>query len=418
MESAAPEADLRRYRIAQAASTFGSTLTGTAASVVAVVGLGAGPHAVSLIVLSAMLPTLVFGPFAGVFLDRVSRPRRMLLATDLVAATAVLAVAAAMFAGALTVAGLATLSLILGMTRVVFEGVYFAHLNTLMVADLGRARADLQSTTMLSRSVATSVAGPLVASVGAAAMFACDAVSYLFSAYCLIRLEAPDRRAVEQRDRFDREFLDALRVLRGHPLLAALTMYLLVGGMAAGGVSALRAVFLLHEVALPVAVYGIPAVVATLSSAGGSLLAPRLHTRGVPPRRVLSVAVFGAALGAIALPIATGPAVAVLFAAALGAAVPMFFGAVLNIALVTVLCDGVGDGYFARIGALLATGTTAAGLVGALLGGEVGERFGARTGIWVFVAADLVAAVIFLATVGRTTTGSDNDVEPIPEVAR
>ncbi|MFB8275350.1 MFS transporter [Nocardia colli] len=415
--AASPGADLRTYRIAQAASTFGSTLTGTAVSVVAVVGLGAGPHEVSLIVTSAMIPPLVLGPAAGVLLDRVRKPRRLLLAADLVAAAAVLGCAAGTSAGVLTIAGLAALSFVLGVARVVIEGLYFGHLTTLGVTDLGRARAGLQSTTMVSRSVGASIAGPLVASVGAAAMFACDAVTYLFSAYCLTRIAAPDRRTTEQRHGFAREFLDGVRALRGHTLLAALAVYLLAGGAASGGIAALRAVFLLDDVALPVAVYGIPAVVATLFSAAGALLAPRIHAKGIPPRRVLAVTVLGGAIGTAALPMATGPTAAVLLAACLGAAVPMFFGAVLNIALVTVMGE-VGDGYFARVGALLATGTTAANLLGAVLGGVLGERCGARTGIWAFVAADLLASVAFLLIIGRTPAADRSTDESIVKVAR
>ncbi|WP_433576170.1 MFS transporter [Nocardia brasiliensis] len=414
---ASPEADLRRYRVAQAASTFGSTLTGTAVSVVAVVGLGAGPHAVSLIVTSAMIPPLVLGPAAGVLLDRVRRPRRLLIAADLVAAAAVLCCAATMGAGVLTVTGLAALSFVLGLARVVIEGLYFAHLATLGITDLGRARAGLQSTTMLTRSIGASVAGPMVTTIGAAAMFAGDALTYLFSAYCLTRIDAPDRRQTAPRGGFSREFRDGVTALRSHPLLAALAMYLLVGGAAAGGTAALRAVFLLDEVALPVAVYGIPAVVATLCAAAGALLAPRLHARAVPARQVLAVTVLGGAVGTALLPMATGPTTVLLLAACLGAAVPMFFGAVLNIALVTVMGDGVGDGYFARVGALLATGTTAANLLGALLGGVLGERFGARTGIWAFVVVDLVASLVFLLIVGRAPAARDSVADSMAKVA-
>jgi MFS family permease len=415
---AAPaDADLRRYRVAQTASTFGSTLTATAVSVVAVDGLDAGPRAVSLVVATAMIPPLVLGPAAGVLLDRARRPRRLLLATDLVAAAAVLGCAAAMSAGVLTLAGLAALSFVLGVARVVIEGIYFAHLSTLGVTDLGRARAGLQSATMTARSVAASVAGPLVATIGAAAMFACDAVTYLFSAYSLTRIAAPDRRPIARRRGFAREFRDGVAALRGHRVLAALAAYLLAGGAATGGIAALRAVFLLHQLDLPVAVYGIPAVLATLGSATAALLAPRLRARAVPEHRVLSVAVLGAAVGTAALPMASGPTAVVLIAACLGATVPMFFGAVLNIALVTVIGDGVGGGYFARIGALLATGTTAANLLGAVLGGVLGERFGARTGIWAFVAVDLVASLAFVLSV-RHTRAVHHNTEQFAEVTR
>ena len=73
----------------------------------------------------------------------------------------------------------------------------------------------------------------------------------------------------------------------------------------------------------------------------------------------------------------------------------------MNIALITVMGTDVGDRYFARVGALLGTGTTAANLVGALLGGVLGAHFGVRTGIWVFVLADLLAAVAFAWAIAR-----------------
>ncbi|WP_019927452.1 MFS transporter [Nocardia sp. BMG111209] len=412
--TATPAADLRRYRVAQTASTFGSTLTATAVSVVAVVGLGAGPRGTACVVAGAMIPSLVLGPAAGVLLDRVRRPRRLLLTADLVAAAAVLTCAVATTAGALTLAGLIALSVVLGTARVVIEGVYFAHLTTLGVTDLGRARAGLQSATMASRSVAATVAGPLVTTVGAAAMFAGDAITYLFSAYCLVRITAPDLRPTEPRQGFAREFADGVRVVRGHPLLAALALYVLAGGVTAGGVSALRAVFLLRVAALPVAAYGIPAVIATLAAAAGALVAPRLH---VPAGRVLSLSVLGAALGTAVLPAASGPVAVVLVTACVATAVPMFFGALFNIALVTVIGDGAGDGYFARIGALLATGTTAAGLLGAVLGGTLGERFGARTAIGMFVVADLVVAVAFLVAVERVGAARAATADPTVAVA-
>lgn len=414
--STSPDADLRRYRVAQAASTLGSALTGTAVSVVAVVGLGAGPRAVSIIVACGMLPPLVLGPAASVLLDRVRRPRRLLLIADLLAATAVASCAAAMVAGVLTVAGLAALSIVLGVVRVVLEGLYFGHLSTLGITDLGRARAGLQSTTMVSRAVGASAAGPAIAALGAAALFACDAISYLISAYFLTRITAPDRRPVPPRRGFGREFLDGVQALRGHRLLAALALYLLVGGAASGGIAALRAVFLLDVVALPVVVYGIPAVVALLCSAVGALVATRIRTRSLPTRRVLAIAVIGGALGTTALPLASGPTPAVLLAACLGTAIPMFFGALLNIALVTVMGEAIGDTYFARVGALLATATTATHLLGALLGGLLGEHLTPRTALWTFIIADLIASLTFLLITTRTPR--QNPAETIPEPVR
>jgi MFS family permease len=408
--------DLRLYTVAQVASTFGSVLTSTAVAVAAVVVLHAGAHEVSLIVAGGMVPPLVLGPVAGVLRDRATRPRRMLIRADLVAAVAVAACAVAAWADALTVASLAALSCTLGVVRIVVEGLYFSHLRTMQIADLGRARGTLQSTTMLSRSAGASLGGPLVAAVGTTAMFVGDVLTYLFSTCCLLRLKSADHREVHRtaRPRVTAEFLDGMQVLGRHSLLAAMTGYLLVGGVAAGGIAAQRAVFLLNDAELPVALYGVPAVAATLLGAVGALVAPRALARGVSPTRMLLVGEVAAAAGTAALPMAGGSTVTVLMAACVGTAVPLFFGSAINIALVTVVGEDIGDGYFARVSALISTGATLANLLGALLGGVLGERIGARAGIWAFVGLDLVAVVVLAVVVGRRSfAGRPAVAEPV-----
>ncbi|PKV81887.1 MFS transporter [Nocardia fluminea] len=393
--------DLRRYTVAQVASTVGSALTSTTVSVTAVAVLGAGPREVSLVVAASAVPPLVLGPFAGVLLDRVSRPRRLLILADLIAASAIAVCAVAAFAGVLTVTTLIGLSLTLGATGVARAGLYFSHLSTLGVRDVSTTRARLQSHSLLARAVGASVAGPLLTVAGAAVMFTCDVLTYLFSALCLAGLSAPDRRETARRGGIAREFADGVRVLRDSTVLAAVALYLLIGGAASGGVAAMRAVFLLDDIRIPVSAYGIPAVAATVSAAVGALAAPRILTAGISADRVLRASVLAAAVCALALPLTTGSLPLALLIVCASTALPTFFGAIMNIALITVMGTDVGDRYFARVGALLGTGTTAANLVGALLGGVLGAHFGVRTGIWVFVLADLLAAVPFAWAIAR-----------------
>ena len=135
---------------------------------------------------------------------------------------------------------------------------------------------------MVSRSAGASVGGPLVTAVGTAGVFVGDVLTYLFSTWCLLRLRSEDRREVQRsaRPSVAAEFVDGVRVLGRHTVLAAMLGYLLVGGVASGGITAQRAVFLLDEAQLPVALYGVPAVAATLLGAAGALLAPRALARG------------------------------------------------------------------------------------------------------------------------------------------
>jgi hypothetical protein len=128
------------------------------------------------------------------------------------------------------------------------------------------------------------------------------------------------------------EFLDGMQVLGGHGLLAAMTGYLLVGGVAAGGIAAQRAVFLLNDAELPVAMYGVPAVAATLLGAAGALVAPRALARGVSPTHAARRWV-AAAAGTAALPTSSST-VTVLVWPASARPFPVL-GSAINIALVT-----------------------------------------------------------------------------------
>lgn len=390
--------DLRRLLAGQVTSVFGGTLTATATSVIAVVVLHARPVEVALIVGAGLVSTLLFGPVIGVLLDRVTRPRRALIAADLVAAGAVGGTAITGLTGTMDVTVLAALNLVLGTVRIVMEGLYFPHLHGLGVSDIGTARARLQAGELFSRSAAGSVAGPLAAALAVPLLFLLDALTYLFSAGALLSLRSPDRRvgSPARKAGFRREFADGLLVLRGHPVLAGFVVYLLIGGVASSGVLAQRAIFLLDDLGLPVALFTVPTVAATLLGAGGALLAPRLVSRGVAPRRLVLAGLPAAAVTTAALPAAGGPVTWILVATAFGIAAPAFFGALANIGLITMLGADIGDEFFGRVATLLATTSTFAGTLGALAGGVLAESFGTRGGIWICVALDGFAALVLL----------------------
>lgn len=391
--------DLRLYLAGQATSVFGSTLTTTATAVVAVSVLHAGPRQISLVVISGTVPMLMLGPWAGVLADRVTRPRRALLATDAVAGLAVLGCGVAGLARILALAWLCGLTFTLSLCAIFVEALYFAHLRGLGVADLGRARGQLQSGEMLARSAAASVAGALAELLGPALLFLGDALTYLASFACLRALRAPDQRAqpLAQRSTFRREFAQGISVVRGHRLLTAYLGYSFLVNLAATGVATLRPVFLLKVLGLPVALYSLPAFGATLLGAAGSMLAPRLLERAGSVRGVLTVTAIAAPVSALILPAAGGPSGLVLAAVTAGTALPLFFGATSNLALITMLTRDIGDEFFGRITGLLTSCATLASTFGAVLGGYVGDSLGVRAGIWLCQGCGLAGALVLLA---------------------
>jgi MFS family permease len=396
--------DLRLYLAGQAASVFGSGLTATASSVVAVINLHATPREISLIVVSTTLPALLFGPICGVMADRIIRPRRMLVLIDLLCGGVVLACAAAAFTGALTIALLCAVSFLIGLAEIVVFALYFTHLRSLDdVENVGAARGRLQSSEMISRAVAGTIAGPLLATLGAPLLFFLDSLTYVFSASCLRALRSPDRRSSKPEPRAGilREMRAGVSVIRAHPLLSAFAAYAFLLNVATQGTLAQRALFMLDTLHLPVALYSAPMVAATLLGAVGSLAAPKLLERGQSPRRLLLACSLAAVLATLALPLAGGPLWVVLALVTIGIGLPVFFGAAGNLALITILSDDIGDEYFGRMTTLLTSVVTLASAIGALLGGVLGEQFGVRNGIWLCQAIALVAVTVLLVSVRR-----------------
>ncbi|WP_203875779.1 MFS transporter [Planobispora takensis] len=395
--------DLRLYLWGQTASAFGSTLTATATSVVAVTVLDAGPREVSLIVAGATLPALLFGPVLGTLADRVTRPRRTLVLVDLICAGTMLLCGALALGGLLSVAILAGTAFLLGLSQVVLNALYFSHLRSLDVGDLSRARGKLQTSELLSRSVAATVAGPLVAAVGATLLFVMDSLTYLFSALSLRSLRSQDRRREPAHPRTGllRELRAGGAAIRANRLLVAFVVYAVLSNVALSGTIAQRAVFMLDTLQLPVALYGLPSVAATLLAAVGTMAASRLLSRRLTHRELLVICLPAAGLSGLALPAAYGPLWLAMTAVVIGTALPVFFSAGANLAIVGVLSDDVGDEFFGRVSSLMLSVATLAGTVGALAGGLAGERFGVRGGLWLCQALAVLAALIFLVSVRR-----------------
>ncbi|WP_214322621.1 MFS transporter [Nonomuraea sediminis] len=406
--------DLRLYLAGQSASVFGSSLTATATSVVAVTNLHATPREISFIVVSATIPALLFGPICGVLADRILRPRRVLVLIDLICGAVVLACAAAAFTGLLSVAVLCGVGFLIGLSQIFVFALYFTHLRSLdNVEDLGAARGRLQSSEMVSRAIAGTIAGPLLVAVGAPLLFLVDALSYAFSASCLRALRSPDRRTTEPKPRTGilREMRAGVSVVLGNPLLTAFAVYAVVLNVATNGTLAQRALYLLDTLHLPVALYSAPMVVATLLGALGSLLAPKVLKRGIPPRRLMLACSLSSVVATTALPLAGGPLWSVLTLVTIGIALPGLFGAASNLALITILSDDIGDEYFGRMTTLMSSLVTLASAVGALLGGVLAERLGIREGIWVCQGIAFVAVTILLIAVRRGRTRAEPPAE-------
>jgi MFS family permease len=72
-------------------SIFGSLITSTAFPFIAIHELDAGPAELALLSLAGIVPSIVLGSVAGIWIDRISR-RQVMIASDLLSAAALLTI--------------------------------------------------------------------------------------------------------------------------------------------------------------------------------------------------------------------------------------------------------------------------------------------------------------------------------------
>jgi MFS family permease len=393
---------LRLYWWGQSTSAFGTVFTAIAVPIIAVVHLGASPGQVGLISAASILPVLLFGLPAGALADRITQPRRALIALDTASALAVGVVALTAANGAVSIGWLVALSAALGCVGILMETLYFIHLRQLTDAgSIGPARARLQAGQYGAGVAGRILAGPTIVLFGPAAALAVDAFSYLLSTTTLLRMrpvpapEHPDR-AVDAGGQVPGGMWAGMRFFGASAFHRTLLVALLVPGAALAGAGALTAPFLLRDVGVPTQLYGLLFAASGLMGLVGSVLAGRL-LRGGRDARLISLASFTATMvTGLLLPAAGGPLVVAALCAVFGISLPILFGAIANVALGPVVVADVPVETMGRTVAALQVLGAASGLVGALAGGLLGDWLGVRTAIWTVDVAGLVVLMICL----------------------
>ncbi|MEY9836234.1 MFS transporter [Streptacidiphilus sp. EB103A] len=396
--------DITLYWCGQTTSAFGSVFTAVALPVIAILHLGASPGQMGLIGAASTVPGLVAGLPAGALADRITRPRRTLLALDTVSALGVALLALGVANRVATIGWLVCLGVLEGCLSVLAGSLYFVHLRQLVDSagasdgGIGPVRARLQAGQYGAALLGRILAGPVIVTFGSPAALAIDAASYLLSATALLGMKAPDRAPATAADRDSgggfRRAVSGLRFFATHRYQRALLVFIVVPAAAMTGVGTLTGPFLLRVIHLPTAYYGLAFVLAGATGLAGSMAAGRVLAPHRDPRR-LTILAFGCGMTCcLLLPLAAGPLLLAAGCAALGIGLPVFFGAIANVAVSSVLTADVEEGEMGRVSAALQLVLGLAAMLGALAGGMLGDRLGIRPALWTLCAVSLAAAAL------------------------
>lgn len=413
--------DLNLYWWGQTASAFGAVFTSIAVPVVAVLHLNASPGQIALISAASTLPVLLLGLPMGMLADRVTRPRRTLLTLDTVSAAAVGLMALGLAHGSIRIWWLIMFSLVQGCVSLVVEIVYFIHLRQLCEqGEIGRQRARLQAGEFVAGFIGRLLVGPTIVVFGGAVALLIDAASYLLSAAALLSMRraalAPRTSAAAARITLTAMGAGA-RFLLGRPFHRGLSVFIMVGAATGAAAGTLTAPFLLRTVHVPTSAYGLVFAMIGLMGLAGSTAAGRIVRPGRDPRR-LALTAFTAGIGcALLLPLSSGPLAVAMACAALGLGLPIFFGAIANVALSPVIVADVPEEEIGRAMATLRVVAGTAGLVGALLGGLLGDRYGVREALWIVNVVGFGSILLVLPNALRAARNLNAAPAPTPPAA-
>ena len=142
------------------------------------------------------VPPLIFGPFAGVYLDRVSK-RSAMIVIDLVRTVLLAAIPILYTLGLLTLAWLYLLVFVIALFSMAFGPALNATLPLLVKKDqLTRVNALMQSALTMGQLFGPALSGILIAAIGAQNALYVNAGAFLLSALCKFPLRLPHVRAV------------------------------------------------------------------------------------------------------------------------------------------------------------------------------------------------------------------------------
>ena len=389
-------ADFMRLWSGQTISVFGSMIGGTALDFTAILFLGATP--VQLGVLSAMkiMPGLLAGLFAGVWVDRLHR-RPLLIAADVGRALVLATLPLAALLGALHITQVYVVALLISVLTIFFDVAYQSYLPTLV-----SKRELLEGNSKLSASAAVAefggfgVAGALVQALTAPFAILIDAASFVVSAVTLGMIRTreavmvPATEAVEPN--LYGEIGEGLKTVWGQPLLRASAAVELLHNLGGGVFAALVVLYMSRGLGFNPAVLTPIWAIGGISSFVGAALAPRVSLRlGAGLAMALGLGIAG--ISSIFIPLASGATL--LSGVCLGIAqLGDGFFTLYQVNVVSLWQRIADERLLGRVNATMKFIAMAATLAGSLLGGVLGQAGGVRATLAGAVSATLLAAVV------------------------
>ena len=341
----------------------------------------ASPTVIALVQTASLTPTLLLALFAGALADRVDR-RRLLIAVQAYGAVAAAALAVLADAGVLDAVSLLVLIFAVGCAAALTTPAWQAIQPELVPREQLRSAASLGGVAVdTARAVGPPIAGLLVAALGAAAVFAINAVSFVAVIVALLAWKRTPSEPVAAREPFGQSVLTGIRYTSQSPNMRRILLCAALFAFPASALWALLPVVASQQFHLRAIGYG-----AVLGTVGvGAVIGAVLMSR-------LGAVLSANALLALAALVAAGGLVAPAYAPLGVAVVLLLLAGVAWIATLTTLTVAaqmtLPQPLQARGLAIYLVILIGSQAIGSLVWGVVASRFG--------LVASLTASAVLL----------------------
>ena len=298
---------MRRVWFGQIVSVFGDFLALFAVIAVISFRLHGTPQQITLVSISYMLPLALFGPIAGVFVDRWNVKATM-IASDL--ARGCLAVAL-VFVNSIW--GFYAIFFAISILSSFFMPAQSVTIRSIVPREgLLSANALLMQALQIGRIVSPAIAGAMVGSFGASACFWFDAASFGFSALMLSmivvhRAPSPAQSGVKS---VLTDLIAGMRFIFTHAAISFVTLSMAAALFAISCFSPLIAIYVRDLLAAGSSTFGILSSMVGVGMIAGTQAVPRL-SRGrtnqqmvVMGLAIMAIAIY--AIAAVRMPVFTG----------------------------------------------------------------------------------------------------------------
>jgi len=389
--------DFMRLWAGQTISQFGSTVTREALPYTAILVLGASPLQMGLLGAAGAAPLLLLGLFAGVWVDRVRR-RPLMIAADMGRALLLLSVPIAYLLGWMRIEQLYLVAALTGVLTVFFNVAYQS-----ILPGLVRREHVLEGNSKLSLSESVAeIGGPplggvLVQLISGPITLLLDALSFVFSAFMLRRIQAeePPPAPVAQHEHVWRDLATGLRAIWGDPLLRAMAGTSAIQSFFGWFFGAIYGLYAIRVVGMNTAMLGFTVAFGGIGALFGALLVRPATRRFGPGPTIVA-----------GLLISSGMSLLTWLAGGLPAlAVPLMMASqligdgastVAQIDETSLRQTITPDNMLGRVNASMSVLGEGIGTLGLLVGGLLGELIGLRSTVAVAALGGLLGCVWIL----------------------